>query len=167
MGLSSSALPEWLQWLQALAVLFIAGIGAWIAYRQMNIADTKLQHDLYDRRYRIFDAARRLLSEPISEESIRLFMLGAGDAPFLLSYDINKYLAEILESARMLFGNNCAAADLPFDHPERAAVIAKAWEHQKWIVNQHDILVDKFRTTLTLDKRQRTGRRWFRRLVCR
>jgi hypothetical protein len=61
--MSSSSLPLWVQVLQALAVPVIAAVGAWVALQQMHIARTKLQHDLYDRRYAVFQAVRRFLDE--------------------------------------------------------------------------------------------------------
>jgi hypothetical protein len=51
----------------------------------MHIARTKLQHDLYDRRYAVFHGVRRFLDEAsvqktVSDETFRSFVLGAGDA---------------------------------------------------------------------------------------
>jgi hypothetical protein len=55
----SCSMPFWVQVLQALAVPVIAAAGAWVALQQMHIARVKLQHDLYDRRYAVFEAVRR------------------------------------------------------------------------------------------------------------
>jgi hypothetical protein len=54
--MGSSSLPLWVQLLQALAVPVIAGVGAWVALQQMYLARVKLQHDLFDRRYAVFQA---------------------------------------------------------------------------------------------------------------
>ncbi len=56
--MSGSSLPLWVQVLQALAVPVIAAVSAWVAWQQMHIARTKLQHDRYDRRYAVFQAVR-------------------------------------------------------------------------------------------------------------
>ena len=56
-------IPLWLQILQAFSVLCISGVGAWLAWQQVQIARVKLQHDLYDRRYRVFDATLKFLVE--------------------------------------------------------------------------------------------------------
>jgi len=71
----------WLQYLQAFALVAIPPIGAWLAWQQVQIARVKLQHDLYDRRYQVFDATRRLLANVCatgyaSDEAQRAFMLG-------------------------------------------------------------------------------------------
>ena len=47
-------LPAWLLWVQALDVPALAGVGAFLAYQQMQIARTKLQHDLYERRIKVY-----------------------------------------------------------------------------------------------------------------
>jgi len=82
-------MPLWVQVLQALAVPVIAAVGAWIALQQMYIARVKLQHDLYDRRYAVFEAVRRFLDEAVSQkivspETLHSFALRTGDALFLL-----------------------------------------------------------------------------------
>ena len=74
-------LLSWVQTLQALAVPMIAAVGAWIAIQQMRIARIKLQHDLYDRRYAVFQAVRRFLDEAVanslvSSDTLRTFVVG-------------------------------------------------------------------------------------------
>jgi hypothetical protein len=63
-------LPPWVQILQALATPVIAIVGAWVALEQMKIARVKLRHDLYDRRYAVFQSARSLLNEVISDKFV-------------------------------------------------------------------------------------------------
>jgi hypothetical protein len=55
-------LPSWVQILQALAIPLIAAVGTWVAIQQMRIARIKLHHDLYHRRYAVFQAVRRFSS---------------------------------------------------------------------------------------------------------
>ena len=82
-------LPLWMQYLQAVALLLLPAIGAWIAWQQVQIARVKLQHDLYDRRFAIFNAARKLLLEvtthgDISDHSVNEYVIATADAVFLL-----------------------------------------------------------------------------------
>lgn len=63
-------MPFWVQVLQALAVPVIAAVGAWVALQQMHIARVKLQHDLYERRYAVFEAVRRFLDEAVSHKIV-------------------------------------------------------------------------------------------------
>ncbi len=71
--MNAALLPAWVQVLllvlQALAVPVIAAAGVWIARQQMHIARVKLQHDLYDRRYAVFQALSWIASSPGLPES--------------------------------------------------------------------------------------------------
>jgi hypothetical protein len=97
-------MPFWVQVLQALAVPVIAAVGAWVALQQMHIARVKLQHDLYERRYAVFEAVRRFLDEAVSHkivsrETYRSFALCTADAPFLFDDRLAAYLKEMREHA--------------------------------------------------------------------
>ncbi len=81
-------LPLWVQWSQALLILFISGLGAWIAYKQVRIAAAKLNLDLYDKRFEVFEAARELVAHVLREANIGtseiiVFGIGVADAVFL------------------------------------------------------------------------------------
>lgn len=115
-----SVLPEWMQWLQAIGVLVIALAGtviaglsaaaAWqqkdinrqqadTAKQQMVLAQRKLQHDLFDRRFAVFEAARLFLATMLtqaqtSREQERAFLLTTGDAQFLFDDGIHAYFEE-------------------------------------------------------------------------
>jgi signal transduction histidine kinase len=84
--MSGNLLPLWVQLVQAIGVPFvgaiIAGTGVWIALQQMRIANAKLKHDLYQRRFETYAAARSFLGDIIvhngvSEELLRNFGLSA------------------------------------------------------------------------------------------
>jgi hypothetical protein len=146
--------------LQALAVPVIAAVGTWIALQQMGFARVKLQHDLYDRRYAVFQAARDLLSEVIvhkfvSEETFRNFALRTGDAPFLLDDALVRYVTELRERASKHRAISIAMEALP-PGPEKAAATKEASENFLWLVSQIDVLVEKFRPALMLGARTRS-----------
>jgi hypothetical protein len=61
----TAMIPWWLQDLQTFALIAIPAVGACLAWQQVQIARVKLQHDLYDRRYRVFEATRKLLAETL------------------------------------------------------------------------------------------------------
>jgi hypothetical protein len=153
----SCSLPLWVQVLQALAVPVIAAVGAWAALRQMYIARVKLQHDLYDRRYAVFEAVRRFLDEAVSQrivsrETFSSFALGTADAVFLFDDAIAAYLKKMREhaaTAQSIYSVMDAAGD------QQAAASKAAGEHFSWVVNQIDVLEEKFRPFLTLDRRSR------------
>jgi L-rhamnose isomerase len=78
-----------------------------IAEEQAHIASEKLRHDLYDRRYRVFDAARRLLAQIVSQknasdDALRAFVIDTDDAVFLFDDDMAAQLKEIHKRAQRL-----------------------------------------------------------------
>src|SRR5438105_2018099 len=104
-------LPSWLQYLQTVALTAIPFIGAWLAWQQVHIARVKLQHDLFERRYKVFDATRKLLISILvtgtaSEEARRAFALDTVDAVFLFDDDLARYLKEMGKRAVILQNTN-------------------------------------------------------------
>ena len=102
--MGSSSLPVWVNVVQAFAVLAIAMVGAWVALQQMYLARVKLQHDLFDRRYAVFQAVRRFLDEAVSQqvvsnEMFQSFILGTVDATFLFDDRLAVYLKEMRDHA--------------------------------------------------------------------
>src|ERR1700722_10009434 len=97
-------LPLWVQWPQAILVLVLSCLGAWIAYKQVRIATAKLNLDLYDRRFKVFEAAKNLVSQVMREAhvgrgNISTFNLGVADATFLFEPDIENYLTALRKKA--------------------------------------------------------------------
>lgn len=153
------SLPLWVQVLQALAVPVIAGVGAWVALQQMHIARTKLQHDLYDRRYAVFQAVRRFLDEAsiqriVSDETVRLFVLGTSDAEFLFDDKLAAYLKEMRGHAANAQSIFRTMQSMPAGDKKARASTA-AGEHLIWLLQQIDGLTERFRPFLTLDRRSR------------
>lgn len=83
-------LPEIMLWMQALSVPILGLIAAGIAYRQWQTAERKVQLDLFDRRFAIYEASRRALHPVIRE--------GRTDGQEITDFRI------ATESAFLLFG---------------------------------------------------------------
>ncbi len=155
----NALLPVWAQILllvmQALAVPVIAAVGAWVAIQQMRIARVKLQHDLYDRRYAVFQAARTLLAEVItsrdaSDEAFRAFSIGTADAAFLFDDSLSTYLKAIHDRAAKLHSISQVLPTLPVGD-EKASAVRVSGEHFLWLNDQIAVLTGKFRPFLRLD----------------
>jgi hypothetical protein len=164
--MGTSPLPSWVQILQALAVPLIAAVGAWVAIQQMRIARIKLQHDLYDRRYAIFQAVRRFLdatvvSLVVSSDILRAFVIGTADAEFLFPDELAAYLGEMSRRARTAQSIYTTMQSLPEGSPERAKANLAANEQTRWLVEQIDALTARFRDVLKLDKHSRSPLGWF------
>ena len=84
--------------------LFLSIAVAIIATLQWRVADTKLRLDLFDRRYKVYDATRKFLSvifrdATFTDPQLFEFYAGTSDAEFLFRSDVVEYLAEIRERA--------------------------------------------------------------------
>jgi hypothetical protein len=80
-----------------LAVVIIAAL-------QWRVARNKLRLDLFDRRYKLYDAARKFLSLSLRETKVELpplaeFNVGVADAEFLFGSDVLKYLEQLRKNA--------------------------------------------------------------------
>ena len=162
-------MPLWLQGLQAFALISISAVGACLAWQQVQIARTKLQHDLYERRYRVFDAARKLSAEIVTKKApsdgdLRAFVIGTSDAVFLFDDDIAGYLNEMRKRAyelqsieKMLEVNPDSTPLIPVGE-KRTRVVNASSDLFLWFSKNFDGLVDKFKPFLKLDK---ASSRWF------
>jgi ABC-type nickel/cobalt efflux system permease component RcnA len=153
-------LPWWLQYLQAVAVVLIPLVGAWIAWQQVRIARVKLQFDLYEKRFAVFQAARKLFGEAISQgnistPSLNAYVLGTADAGFLLDDKISGYLRDAHEHAVMLSSVKSAIEPLVVGTQQRIDLSRKAGEELTWFNDQADTLTALFKPFLKLDARKR------------
>lgn len=95
------ATPHWTQYLSALLTPTVAVVGSFIAYRQWVLARNKLKFDLFDRRYRVYEAARALLasvvtSGKVKDEEIWKYLAAIREARWLLDSDVARYLQKDL-----------------------------------------------------------------------
>jgi len=91
--------PHWTAYLTALLTPIVAFLGIYIAYQQWKTAENKLKHELFDRRFSVYDAARTfLMSIAESHKSIELlkaqceFFSKTREAKWLLNTTIADYL---------------------------------------------------------------------------
>jgi hypothetical protein len=99
----------------SLAVVIIAAL-------QWHVADNKLRLDLFDRRYKVYEATRKFLAvitreAAFAQSQLIEFDIGTSDAEFLFRADVAAYLAEIrkralhMRTARQLLESPCASDD--------------------------------------------------------
>jgi hypothetical protein len=145
-------LPFWLSYLQATALPLITALGAWIAFQQMQIArqqkqiaNDKLEHDvfyrLYDKRVAVYEATRKFLQDifedDFSEEKVRVYGLSALDAKFLFDDALHNYLIELRNRvAAWNQANNSIATSS--SQEEKTAFEKIKSEQLTWIIGQGD-----------------------------
>ena len=131
----------------------------------MRIARIKLQHDLYDRRYAVFQAVRRFLNETssnllVSPDILHAFVIGTADAEFLFPDELATYLGDMSLRARKAQSIYMAMQSYPEGSPERKEPTLAANEQARWLVEQIDGLTTRFRDVLKLDKHSRSPLGW-------
>ena len=148
------AMPHWVQWLQALSVPTIAAVGVFLVWQQARIARAKVRHDLFDRRFAVFEAARTLLARVMAKgnataEDVNRYSLGVIDAQFLLSREVQDYLFEIRRRVIALGTFGKALQEMPAGI-EKETLARREAEELAWLAAQIDVLPEKFRPFLTL-----------------
>jgi hypothetical protein len=140
----------------------VAADQAKIAQLQADLATVRLQHDLFDRRYEIFEIVFLFILEIIqhndmSEEGMRKFVRGTTKAPFLFDQEMTDYFEELRRRAVYL---QEAASSLRDGHnpvgPERSAAAKSRAELFTWFCNEFERLVRRFNPFLALDKNTAT-----------
>lgn len=147
--------PHWTQYLSALLTPTVAVLGSFIAYRQWRTAQNKLKHDLFERRFSVFDSARKLLasimtSGKANNEELFKFLSGTREAKWLLDDQIAEYLEkELYAKAVHLQCLESELQGLPVGEGRSANIKAQS-EIKLWLGKQFEVLDEKFSPYLRL-----------------
>ena len=87
-----------------IATLIVGLSVAFIAWQQWKVSHAKLRLDLFDRRYKVFEATRLFLGGIVSaatfdDSQLFTFYAGTADAEFLFDSEVVEYLAQIRKRA--------------------------------------------------------------------
>lgn len=90
----------WIEFSKFLLPFVIGGATLYIAWQQWQTNKLKLQLERYDRRFRIYDETKKMLSlishySKASHDDLLKFRLGVSEADFLFKPGVPKYLEEI------------------------------------------------------------------------
>jgi hypothetical protein len=148
-------LPEWMQWIQAIAVLVIAGVGVRIAYKQARIAEGKLNLDLFDKRFAVFDAARDMIGKFLREghidtQDILIFSANVADAAFLFEWEVEEYLTELRKKAAAAHAKTEQLKAMRDNDKRRDKLIDDIAEIELALGTEHERLVKVFKPYLQL-----------------
>lgn len=158
-----ATLPVWVQWAQAIAVIVLPFIGATIAYEQMQIQRANLQNALYEKRYGVFNATRKFLSNVLTggnvqEQDWRDFLIGTADAGFLFGPEIKEFIKELREhgSNVLVFGpyieQNFKAGLALLSSSQHTQYVSIKTSAQTALVRALEELEDRFLPYMRLDK---------------
>jgi len=92
---------HWTEYISAIVLPIIAGIAAWIAFRQSQIARNKLKLDLFDKRMAVYGAVREALGSiarqgGLTDEQQFFYLQGTRAARWLFGPEVFVYLDEVL-----------------------------------------------------------------------
>ncbi|MGJ3258210.1 MAG: hypothetical protein ACFE0S_01285 [Rhodospirillales bacterium] len=134
----------------SMATLVVAGSVAVITYQQYWVNRLRLRHELFDRRFEVFKAAQRFLSEIMREGRLTddglaneypKFIDAWQRSRFLFNNEIADYLDSIGKRALQL-----RLHDRRDRHEEEASDL-------EWLTQQTTVLFEKFRPYLAFPKK--------------
>jgi hypothetical protein len=157
-----------------IAVIIASFAATWITYKlgnrqaktaeaQRDIAYDKLKHDLFDRRYEIYQAAKRLIeamfAAPLGDDikrhtdpEIKRLRLKLDEARFFFPPDtraycetIEKHVYDVLVASRAITGYSEG-------RPERQQLANQQAKAEKALATIHDELAKKFERDLGFDQ---------------
>jgi hypothetical protein len=111
----------------SLTIVIFAGL-------QWRISSNRLRLDLFDRRYKVYDTAKKFLSLTIREAKFEsdliAFNIGVADAEFLFESDVLQYLKGLRKNALHLSTTQALLSRPQTDH-----ALKKAQKRRKKILN--------------------------------
>src|SRR3954464_4228031 len=124
------------------------------AKQQADLALVRLKHDLFDRRYEVYDLARSALGEisrdgNISPERLAGLVGAAGKAVFIFPQPVVDYLTELFQKGFELRHYKHQASTDP-------NASQQATELMGWFRQQYDIMLNMFRDYMALDENTAT-----------
>lgn len=99
--------------LMACTPLLIGFVAGYVAYRQWRTSNHRLKLDLFDRRLKVYAAAKKLIDNTIvkfeiSDEDLRAFNRDLSEAEFLFPLAISQYIRSIANISTDLRSNTKA-----------------------------------------------------------
>ena len=99
-----------------LVTVLIALFAAYVAYQQFRLGREKFKLDLFEKRFQVFAAARRLLSHVLTDANLELTTLfeyraGIAEATFLFDDGLTTYLRESAYSLPSACDRPCRSAE--------------------------------------------------------
>jgi hypothetical protein len=140
------------------ATLVVGLSVAYIAWQQWQLERSKLRLDLFDRRYKVFDATRKFLAVIVRDsrfEDSQLFEfeVGTSDAEFLFASDVVDYLAEIRRRANDMRTHQKVHAPMPEgDYCSRH--VQAEHDQLQWLGDQLTAMTKTFRPYLGFSQRK-------------
>lgn len=145
---------SWIQIFSALLTPIVAIVAVFIAFMQWRTAQHKLKHELFDRRFSIYEAVRNFISSIVGsgktrDEDIFIFLSATREAKWLLGLYPAKYLDELYSKTIDLQVLQLKLEGVPSSE-EKIINAKKQAEIKKYLYSQYKILDEIFAPFLKL-----------------
>ena len=142
--------------LQAVFTFAIAMFVAWIAFQQYQVAKRKLRHELFDRRYEVYESVRKFLSSVatharVDGDEMVKFLEGTATAKFLFDSEVSEYIEEIYRNS-LKHSMYDKLLKNEFERDKRLSLIEKESEKLEWLTTQFTVMNEVFGEYLKVDK---------------
>jgi hypothetical protein len=148
-----------IQILQALLTPAIGLFAAFIAWQQWKTNKQKLRLDKYERRMRVYEEVKKILSIVLRDaggttDDLLRFRTSVSDADFLFGPEVPKYLDQIYERGLKLWGcneqyRNRDERPPDYDHKK---LVSEMHVELRWLVNQFEPAKVMFKKYLDLSE---------------
>jgi hypothetical protein len=134
--------------MDTLSTVVVGLVVAYITWQQWKLAHNQLRLDLFDRRYRVFEAARQFLAAIQAEstfgnDTLSEFDKVGGEAAFLFGADIVAYLSAIRDKAINMRLQQRLYEPMA-DGPERVKHIQAERDELGWLCSQITLMPSQF-----------------------
>jgi len=146
--------------LKSLLTPVIAIIATYIAWQQWKTNKQKLNLERYDRRLRIYEEVKKILTiiardKGTTTEDLLKFRASVSEADFLFGPEIPKYIDEIYKRGLNLWRWNQEYRDCTQDIPEgydHNKVVSEDHKEFTWLVGQFEPAKEMFRKYLDISR---------------
>lgn len=127
-------------YLQSILVPVIAIITSFIAYRQWKIEKIKLTHDLFEKRFKIYQQfqiykSKILQSGTCTVKDYELFASNTSESIFIFGENMIKLKRDFEEKGMELWAIEKELESNKWTKEEKSIKINKRLEHQKWFLH--------------------------------
>jgi hypothetical protein len=150
-------LPLVVWYFQGLLTPVIAVVAVYIARQQWKTNAHKLKLDLYDRRFKVFEAAREILglmyTSGVRDAQLLNVLTKTADTEFLFGREVKEYLEEIYRHVQTLISANSqmsASWETPVE--VRSRIAEAETTEVRWATGEVNRIADRFKKYLNLSK---------------
>jgi hypothetical protein len=145
---------------KALLTPLIAIVATYIAWQQWKTNQQKLKLERYERRLRVYEEVRKILSiilrdAKASTEDLLKFRTSVSEADFLFGPEIPEYIDEIYKRGLNLWRWNQEYRDYTQEKPEgydHKKVVEEMHKELRWLTEQSGPAKEKFKKYLDISK---------------